>query len=77
MRVALCLLLLSLSASAMAAEFQCSEPRGGSMSSDDGHKLTPNIFPVAWVPRCVERLTLAFVDRGCFFTACRLSHGNS
>ena len=44
MRTTLCLLLVSLSVSAMAEEFRCGEPRGASMSSDEGHKAVPDKF---------------------------------
>lgn len=44
MRVALCLLLLSIPVSGMTEVFRCGEPQGVIMSSNEGHKVTPDGF---------------------------------
>lgn len=44
MRLALCLLLLLVSASGMAEVFRCGEPKGVAMWSNEGHKVAPDGF---------------------------------
>lgn len=44
MRLALCLLLLSIPISGMAEVFRCGEPKGAAMWSNEGHKVAPDGF---------------------------------
>lgn len=44
MRLALCLLLLSIPVSGMAEVFRCGEPRGVAMWSNENHKVAPDGF---------------------------------
>jgi hypothetical protein len=44
MRLALCLLLLSIPVSGMAEVFRCGEPRGVAMWSNESHKVAPDGF---------------------------------
>ena len=44
MRIALCLLLLSMPVVGLADVFRCGEPRGVAMWSNEGHKVEPDRF---------------------------------